>query len=88
MTPQQHAQAAARDAPTPAEIARVNAALLCAPPHCHFSGPYRGRSVGVYDSPFTPGLLLVSALHPVDPPLSEEVADLAAAREWLRRVLA
>ena len=40
--------------------------------------------VTVHDSFISRGMLLVQAVHPSKPPLSEEVRHLPAAREWVR----
>lgn len=85
MTPKEHARARAESAPTPDQIVAVFNAICGEPPHCHASGVFRGWTFGVHDSPFTQGAVLVTIMKKDEMGKSEEVADLDAARNWLRR---
>jgi hypothetical protein len=87
MTPQGHARAAAKSAPTSRQIAELTSALFAEPPHCYSAGDYRGRNYAVHDSPFTAGKLLVTALPAIGIGKSEEVDNQDEARAWLRRTV-
>ena len=81
------AQKRMAEQPTPAQIKRVTAALFAERCACHVDTMHKGWRVMVHDSFLTPGMLLVSATHPTLTGMSEEVADLDAARAWVGRMV-
>ena len=89
LTAEDHARAAAMDAPTPKTIARVFGEYLSQDAVKHHEFTYGPWLVRIYDSPYCAGQLLVCAdpAVPSEPPApsrSEEVENLAAARAWIK----